>query len=89
MPDKSLDDFYKVKQIDASGIEEQLTIGNISEKEKFAAAKQILLGIALLYIFTVLAYLWKPVEGAKLIDICTTAFPPLATLLLVYYFRQH
>jgi len=64
------------------------TIGKISEREKFHAAKQILFGLSLLYIFTVIAYLLRPVEGAKLLDIITVSFPPLATLILAAYFRD-
>jgi hypothetical protein len=89
MGNQLLDDLYKVKQFDAQNIETHITIGRITEKEKFVAAKQILLGIALLYVLTLLAYLYRPNEGSKLLDIATTVFPPLATLILVAYFRDH
>ena len=85
---KLLDDFYKVKSFDAQEIESPINIGRITEKDKFLAAKQILLGLAILYVLTVMAYLFRPVEGNKLLDICTTSFPPLATLILVAYFRD-
>lgn len=88
MAEKILDDLYKVKSFDSQHIESQINIGKITEKDKFVAAKQILLGLAVLYVLTVLAYLYKPIEGAKLLDICTTTFPPLATLILVAYFRE-
>jgi hypothetical protein len=88
MADNLLQDFYKVKQFDTQKLEGSINIGRITEKEKFIAAKQILLGIAILYLFTLLAYLFRPTEGSKLLDICTTTFPPLATLILVAYFRD-
>jgi len=88
MGEKLLEDLYKVKSFDSQYIETQLNIGRITEKDKFLAAKQILLGLAVLYILTVVAYLCRPLEGNKLLDICTTSFPPLATLILVAYFRD-
>ena len=86
--EKILDDFYKVKTFETQNIESSLEMGQISDKEKFIAAKQILLGLAILYILTVVAYLCRPADGNKLLDICTTSFPPLATLILVAYFRD-
>jgi hypothetical protein len=88
MDDTLLDDLYQVKSFDSQNIETQLNIGKITEKDKFLAAKQILLGLAVLYVLTVVAYLYRPSDGNKLLDICTTSFPPLATLILVAYFRE-
>ena len=88
MGEKLLEDLYKVKSFDSHNVEAQLNIGKITEKDKFLAAKQILLGLAVLYILTVVAYLYRPSDGNKLLDICTTSFPPLATLILVAYFRE-
>lgn len=87
MGQKLLDDIYKVKSIDTSDVISQLKIGQITEKEKFTAAKQILLGLAILYVFTVTAYLLRP-NGEKLLTIITVTFPPLATLILAAYFRD-
>lgn len=88
MGENILEDIYKVKQFDIQNIEQTINIGNITEKDKFRAAKQILLGLALLYLFTILAYLFRPEGGDKLIDICTSIFPPLATLIIVSYFKD-
>ena len=82
-----MDEIYRVEEFEVAHAS-QGTFGKISEKEKFIAAKQILLGIAILYVITLFAYLYKPVDCAKLIDICTTTFPPLATLIMVSYFRE-
>ncbi|MDP4145620.1 MAG: hypothetical protein Q8936_14230 [Bacillota bacterium] len=83
-----MDDLYKVKQFEAHKVEGTISTGKISEKEKFIAAKQILLGLAILYILTVIAFILKPNEGGKLLDITTVTFPPLATLILAAYFRD-
>lgn len=83
-----LHDFYKVKEFDPQKIEGSVGMGRITEKDKFLAAKQILLGLAILYVLTLTAYLFRPHDGNKLIDICTTTFPPIATLILVAYFRE-
>jgi len=88
MGDHLLDEIYKVKQFDSHELEASVNIGRITERDKFLAAKQILLGLAILYVCTLLAYLLRPAEGSKLLDICTTTFPPLATLILVAYFRD-
>lgn len=89
MGQELFDDIYKTKQFETNKIESPITLGTITEKDKFVAAKQILLGLAILYIVTIIAYLFRPVEADKLIDICTTIFPPLATLILVSYFRHN
>jgi len=81
-----LEEIYKVQQFDVH--KNDIDIGRITEKEKFRAAKQILLGLAILYVCTLFAYLVRPNEGSKLIDITTVTFPPLATLILSAYFRD-
>ncbi len=84
-----MEDLYNVKSIDTSLIESRGKIGQISEREKFHAAKQILFGLAILYVFTVIAFLLHPVSGRKLLDIITVTFPPLATLILAAYFKNN
>jgi len=83
-----LHDFYKAKEFDSQKMEGSVGMGRITEKDKFLAAKQILLGVAILYVLTLAAYLFRPHDGNKLIDICTTTFPPIVTLILVAYFRD-
>ena len=72
-----------------NGLELPGMVGKLTEREKFHAAKQILLGIAILYVFTVTAYLFNPGAGLKLLDIITVSFPPLATLILAAYFKSN
>lgn len=88
MSEQLLKDIYHVKQFDANQIQGSETLGKINEKDKFIAAKQILLGLAILYVITLLAYVINPEENEKLLDICMTTFPPLATLILAAYFRD-
>jgi hypothetical protein len=88
MVKKLMDELFKVNQFNVRDLESSDSLGFITDKDKFIAAKQILFGLALLYIITIVAYLYKPEDGIKLLDICTTTFPPLATLILVFYFRQ-
>lgn len=84
MGETLLDNLYQVKSFDSHHIE----AGIITAKDKFLAAKQILLGLGILYMFTIAAYLIRSLQSGKLLDICTTIFPPLATLILVAYFRE-
>lgn len=88
MGEEILNEIYKVKTFDTGQLQSSVNISGITEKDKFLAAKQILFGLAILYVITIIAYLIRPIEGLKLLDICTTTFPPLATLILIAYFRD-
>lgn len=83
-----MNDIYKARKFEIIPEENSVPIGNITEKEKFLIAKHILSGLALLYIVTLISYLIHPSNGIILVDICKTTFPPLATMILVYYFRD-
>lgn len=88
MDSEPLKEMYKANEIDISHLNIKTSLGKITEKDKFQAAKQILFGLAILYILTLLAYLIRPIESQKLIDVIIATFPPLATLILVAYFRS-
>ena len=75
------------KTVTYTNVEFPGMLGKVTEKEKFTAAKQILLGLGILYVFTIMAYLLRP-EASKLLDIITVTFPPIATLILAAYFRD-
>ncbi len=83
-----MDDLYETKEINVSNLESKINFGRITDKDKFLAAKQILLGLAILYVLTILAYLYNPKDAEKLITLTITTFPPLATLILVAYFKD-
>lgn len=86
MSDDKLEEIYKSKSFESKDLE---NTGNISEKDKFRTARQILFGLSILYVITIIAYIIRPENGAKLLDVCNTTFPPIATLILVAYFRDH
>lgn len=88
MSEELLKDIYHVKQFNANDVEQTVNFGSISDKDKFLAAKQILLGLAVLYVLTLIAFLIRPDDSTKLIDICMTIFPPLATLIIACYFKD-
>ncbi len=80
---------FTADEIDVSHPDIHVSVGNITEKDKFLAAKQILFGLAGLYIITLAVFLFKPHECQKLLDVITTTFPPLATLILATYFHKN
>lgn len=63
-------------------------LGIITEYDRLRAGKQILLGLAVLYVMTLIAYVWAPQRGTDLIEITKMVFPPLATLIIAFYFRD-
>lgn len=63
-------------------------LGVITEQDRLYAAKQILCGLAVLFALTMLAYLVSPQQGVILLEICKTVFPPLATLIIAFYFQN-
>ena len=83
-----MDDIYGSKTFETNQFDNHASLGRITEKDKFLAAKQILLGIAILYVITLAAYIFNPDHEDKLIGICTTIFPPLATIILISYFKD-
>lgn len=75
-------DTFKITQEDFK------KLGIITEYDRLRTGKQILLGLAVLYIMTLLAYIWAPQKGTDLIEITKMVFPPLATLIIAFYFRD-
>lgn len=83
-----MDEFYKKKEFQTVAVENTFTMGAITEREKFRAAKQILLGLAILYVITLLISIMRPEMATQLLDMSKTMFPPIATLILVKYFQE-
>lgn len=81
------DSIYQSKEVNVAQTEEK-NFGCITEQDKLLAAKQILLGLAFVYIFTVFAFLTHPQTGDVLLEICKTVLPPLATLIIAFYFKD-
>lgn len=82
-----MDDLYNANELDVNSIND-IPANSITERDKFDAAKKILLGLAFLYILTMIAYCIKPVEGGRLLDIVATPLSSLATLILAQYFKD-
>lgn len=82
------DEIYQNKVIESTSFETPIVAGRISEKDRFRAAKQILLGISILFTINIFAYLFNPKDGKELLEICKTIFPPLATLIIAFYFKD-
>ena len=78
---------YQSKEMDIDSFEAKET-GAITEQDKLLAAKQILFGIAFIYFITVVAFLFSPANGSILLEICKTVLPPLATLIIAFYFKD-
>lgn len=83
-----MDDLYNNKDFDTQSLESTVNFGAITEREKFQAAKQILLGLAILYILTLLGAVVRPELSNTLLDMSKTIFPPIVTLILVKYFQE-
>jgi hypothetical protein len=62
--------------------------GHISENDRLLAAKQILLGLALLFLVAQIEYIFDPDKGNVLLEIDKMVFPSLATFILAFYFRD-
>lgn len=86
MAEQVLDDtLYEGKS--ALNVDENLT-GNIDERDRLHAAKQILCGLAVLYLITAGLFIYNPNQGNVLLEICKTVLPPLATLIIAFYFKD-
>jgi hypothetical protein len=87
MEDAKISPFYQSNEWEINPIEEK-NVGCITEQDKLLAGKQILCGLAFIYIFTVFAFLISPGNGNTLLEICKTVLPPLATLIIAFYFKE-
>ncbi len=87
MEDEKISTFYQSKEMEINPVEEK-NVGCITEQDKLLAGKQILCGLGFIYIFTVFAFLLHPESGNTLLEICKTVLPPLATLIIAFYFKD-
>lgn len=81
------ENLYVSKELEVTGYVEQKR-GNITEHDKLIAGKQILFGLAVLFVITECLYIFSPANGSILLEICKTVFPPLATLIIAFYFKD-
>lgn len=61
---------------------------DLSQKQIFKGAMGILIALGFLFFCTLCAYTVHPKDGAELIDVCKTVFPPIVMLILVFYFGK-
>jgi hypothetical protein len=65
------------------------TLEPIGEEEKFQLAKSLLLGVGSLFVLGVLAQIFYGEHGGGAIfETCKTVLPPIATLVIGYYFSE-
>lgn len=62
--------------------------GKLTEKHRFNSGMRVLIGLGFIYVFTILCAAWSERYGNALIEICKTTLPPLATLIIAFYFKD-
>lgn len=60
----------------------------VAERERFQLAKWLLLGVGILFILGALAQLTYEQQGGPIFETCKTVLPPIATLVIGYYFSE-
>jgi hypothetical protein len=95
MDEKELQLINQTPAPDQAAIHENLKYFNSHEfsndltpKQIFKGAKQILFGLAVLYLLSLIDFAWHPLNGNELLDICKTTFPTIITLILAFYFGK-
>jgi hypothetical protein len=58
------------------------------ERDKIQLAKWLLLGLAVLFALGAIAHFTNPGKGGSVFEACKTILPPIATLVLGYYFSE-
>lgn len=84
----STEKVFETNEYQINDPQENSKIGKITEYDRLLAGKQILFGIGFIYVITVAAFLIHPEQGSALIEICKTVLPPLATLIIAFYFKD-
>jgi hypothetical protein len=60
----------------------------ISGQDKLKIAKQILFGMAIVFMFTLITCYFLPAEqSSALIEFSKTSFPPIVILIISFYFK--
>ena len=58
------------------------------EGEKLKLAKIVLLGLAIIFVLSGFAHIVTPTRGGVIFETCKSLLPPIATLILGYYFAE-
>lgn len=63
-------------------------LGILTEKDKFRGSLLILLGLLLTTWLGFIIYACNPQQGSVILEICKTCIPPLATLIIAFYWKD-
>ncbi|HKQ53495.1 MAG TPA: hypothetical protein VJT74_14055 [Pyrinomonadaceae bacterium] len=66
----------------------RIALEPFGEREKFQLAKWILLAIAILFASGAGALYRNPTNAKEIFEACKTVLPPIATLVIGYYFSE-
>jgi hypothetical protein len=64
------------------------TLEPIDERDRLHLAKWLLLGVAVIFVLGGVANIMYEDRGASVFDTCKTVLPPIATLVIGYYFAE-
>lgn len=74
--------------IDDEGKEVDVELEPFGEREKFSLAKWVLFGVLVLFLLGGVALLTNPTTGETIFETCKAVLPPIATLVIGYYFSE-
>lgn len=69
-------------------IEEEKESGEVTSKDILKAALRILFWIAVIFIFAMSLAAIEPQPGCEILDTAKTVLPPLAALIIAFYFNN-
>ncbi len=88
VPDQEAQSRGKTEKPKLRASDVQIYLQPIAEREKLELAKWLLLGIAILFLLGGLGLLLADENGQKLFDAVAAILPPIATLVIGYYFGE-
>lgn len=88
MPTHPLSNWWGVSSIGESYRASLVSLELVAAEERFQLAKWVLLGTALLFVLGSSSYLLSKEAGVAIFETCKTVLPPLATLVIGYYFSE-
>ena len=78
----------QVKQGTRKSADVQFHLQPVTEGDRLDFAKWLLFGIGVLLVLGGVAAVANDAKGQKIFDACTTILPPVATLVIGYFFSQ-
>ena len=74
--------------LDKTADDYDVFLSTYMEGEKLKLAKITLLGLAIIFVLSGFAHIITPTRGGIIFETCKSLFPPIATLILGYYFAE-